>query len=120
MRGINGIADRCRCVIAVLLVAFVAWGMVSCGSVTFVSGFQPKAVSTVNGFVSVIQFSTIRDGNGTAISVTAVTFEQNTFAFSTVTFCGNLGNQFLLNTFTTVDFNQGSSCATALKITVGG
>ena len=109
---------------AVLLVGFVACGLAGCGSVTFVSGFPPAgSLTTVKGFVSVIQPSVVLNGKQSSMDVTLVSFEaQFAGLVTSVTFCGNLSNQFVMGQFTTVDytFTPGQQCATLVKITVGG
>jgi hypothetical protein len=89
------------------------------GLVFFRTGFHPSnTLVTVSGFVSVIQITTIISSGGTTTLVTVVTFLQTGTA-STINFCGNLGNQFVVNAFTTVDFTQGQSCATMIAISTG-
>jgi hypothetical protein len=94
--------------------------LTACNGVVFFSaGFHPtNTLVTVSGFVSVIQITTIVSSGGTTTLVTMVTFLHFGTA-STINFCGNLGNQFILNTFTTVDFTQGQPCATIVAISTG-
>lgn len=108
-----------RAVLVVGLVGSVAWGLVGCGGAFFSSDFHSKhTIFTIEGFVTVIQFTTFFDGRGGVFDVTLVTFEDDFGGFSTITFCGTIGNQFLLDEFTIVDFTQGVNCATALNITI--
>lgn len=94
--------------------------LTSCNGVVFFSaGFHPtNTLVTVSGVVSVIQITTIISAGGTTTLVTVVTFIQTGIA-STIDFCGNFGNQFALNTFTTVDFTQGQPCGTIVAISTG-
>ena len=107
--------------VAVLVIGMVAWGMSGCGSVTFVSGFPPAgSLTTVQGFVSVIQPSVVFINKQSSTEVTLVSFEaQFTGLVTSVTFCGNITNQFVMGEFTTVDytFTPGLQCATAIKVT---
>jgi hypothetical protein len=90
------------------------------GVVFFGSGFfhPSNTLVTVSGFVSVIQITTIITAGSTTTLVTIVTFLQFGRA-STINFCGNLGNQFVVNAFTTVDFTQGQNCAAVVAISTG-
>lgn len=100
-----------------LLIATVLMG---CSGVVFFSAdFHPtNTLVTVSGIVSVIQITTIVNGGGSTTLVTVVTFTQTGTA-STINFCGNVGNQFVLDTFTTVNFTQGQPCATIFAISTG-
>ncbi len=107
-----------RGVVVALLVGSLGLGLVGCGGAFFTTSFQPRHVTfTIDGFVDVIQFTTIVDGRGTVIDVTLVSFEQIFGSLTTVTFCGTL-NQLFLNAFTVIDFTQGPFCATPLNITI--
>lgn len=89
------------------------------GVVFFSSGFHPtNGLVTVSGVVSVLQITTITTAGRTTTLVTVVTFLQTGTA-STINSCGNFGNQFVLNTFTSVDFTQGQSCGTIIAISTG-
>ena len=100
------------------LLAILLIGLVGCGGVRFQSNFQPRnAVFTISGFVSDIQFTTVIGQAGTLINVTLITFEQS-FSSSTVSFCGDIGNQFFFDAFTIVDFTQGPNCDTPLTINI--
>jgi hypothetical protein len=103
------------------LLLIAAMWLTGCeGVVFFGTGFfhPPNTLVTVSGFVSVVQITTIITAGGTTTLVTIVTFLQFGRA-STINFCGNLGNQFALNTFATVDFTQGQPCATIVAISTG-
>jgi hypothetical protein len=107
-----------RCLQSLLLI--VAIGLTGCSGVVFFRAcFHPtNTLVTVSGVVSVIQITTITSAGATTTLVTIVTFLQAGPA-STINFCGNIGSQFVLNTFTTVDFNQGQPCATIVAISTG-
>jgi hypothetical protein len=102
-----------------LLLIAVVW-LTGCNGVVFFGGaiHPSNTIFTVNGFVSVVQITTIITAGSTTILVTIVTFLQFGSA-STINFCGNLGNQFTVNAFTTVDFTQGQNCATMFAISTG-
>jgi len=110
-----------RRAVAVLASVIVAWGLAGCGSVTFVSGFPPaSSLTTVQGFVSVIQPSVVFTSKQSSMDVTLVNFEaQFSGLVTSVTFCGNLSDRFVLGEFTSVDytFTPGLQCATPVKIT---
>ena len=97
-----------------------AISLTGCNGVVFFSaGFHPtNTLVTVSGLVSVIQITTIRSTGGTTTFVTVVTFLQSGTG-STIDFCGNVGDQFVVNTFTTVDFTQGPSCGTIIAVSTG-
>jgi hypothetical protein len=103
---------------SLLLIAVTC--LTGCNGVVFFSGgFHPtNTLVTVSGVVSVVQITTIVGAGRTTTLVTVVTFLQTGTA-STINFCGNIGSQFFLNTFTTVDFTQGQPCATVVAISTG-
>lgn len=102
-----------------LLLIGAMW-LTGCNGVVFFSaGFHPtNTLVTVSGLVSVIQITTIVSAGGTTTLVTIVTFLQTGIA-SSINFCGNVGSQFVVNTFTTADFTQGQTCATVIAISTG-
>ncbi len=79
-----------------------------------VSGINAAPLS-VGGFVNAIHLTTSATSLGSNSPVTVVTFipqlPQNTPTVI-VTFCGNVTNQFFLNTFATVQFTQAPGCST--------
>ena len=99
------------------LLLIVTIGLTGCSGVFFFSaGLHPtNLLVTVSGFVSVVQITTITTAGGTTTLVTVVTFLQ-TGTESTINFCGNVMNQFVLDTFTSVNFTQGQPCATIVAI----
>lgn len=106
-----------RRVLAVLLI-----GLTGCGGVHFAFRSNLPAggpTFAVSGFVTVIQFSAVID-HGSFVDVTLVTFDQGAGMLpSTVTFCGHLPNQFVMNAFTTADFTNGPACSTLVGIDSG-
>ena len=103
------------------LLLIAAMWLTGChGVIFFGTGFfhPSNTIFSVNGFVSVIQITTIITAGSTTTLVTIVTFLQFGRA-STINFCGNIRNQFVLNAFTTVDFTQGQNCATIVAISTG-
>ena len=103
------------------LYALLLIGLLGCGdphrSAT-ISGINTAPLS-VSGFVSTIQLTTSATSTGSNSPVTVVTFipqlPQNTPTMR-ITFCGNAANQFLLNTFATVQFTQGLGCSTLVSL----
>jgi len=86
-----------------------------CGNV-FIGGAIHPAVSTITGTVSFIQVNTIIS-NGSAIQVTLVTFLANGTT-SSIGFCGDQSNQFLLNQAVTMNFTPGPPCATLVLVVI--
>jgi hypothetical protein len=97
-------------------------GLLGCGGdphrLMTVSGINAAPLS-VSGFVNTIQLTTSATNLGSNSLVTVVTFipqlPQNTPTM-TITFCGNVTNQFVLNTFATVQFTQGGGCSTIVSL----
>lgn len=103
----------------VLLLIGTMW-LTGCDGVVIFWAVPSTTPVTVSGFVSIVQITTIGTGQTTTF-VTAVTFlpfAQSGTA-STISFCGNVGNQFVLNAFTTVSFTRGPGCATIIAISTG-
>ncbi len=89
------------------------------GGVVIGAAIDPyHAPVTVCGVISIVQVTTITSSGGPASFVTVVTFLQTGTA-STVNFCGNVGDQFVMNTFTTVNFTQGQTCGTIVAVSTG-
>ncbi len=100
-----------RRILAVLLIC-----LLGCGGGSFRGTFRSgNTVFSVTGFVSIIELTTLP---GTTIPVTIVTFLPDFSPATTVIFCGDLAQQFFVDAFTTVNFTEGPSCATALVIFV--
>ena len=83
-----------------------------CGNV-FVRGVIQPGVSSVSGFVSVVQL-TVVDGN---VQVTFVTFLGNG-ASSTLGFCGDQRRRFPMDQNVRADFNPGQPCGTIVTVIV--
>jgi hypothetical protein len=98
-----------------LLAALLVVGLIllsaGCGNV-FVRGAIQPGISTVNGFVSVIQI-TVVDG----ASVTFVTFLTNGTS-STLGFCGDQRHRFPMNQNVRTEFNPGNSCNSIITIVI--
>ncbi len=104
-----------------ILLLIGAISLTGCDGVVIFGAIPSTTPVTVSGFVSIIQVTTIGSGGATTTFVTAVTFlpfAQSGTA-STVSFCGNVGSQFVLNAFTTVSFTRGPGCATIIAISTG-
>lgn len=103
------------------LLAVLLLGLLGCGGgrdshlVATISATNNSPLS-VSGFVSSIQVThAAMGGNSTVTMVTFIPqLPQNT-PTSTLTFCGNVGNEFVQSTFATVQFRQGPGCATIIS-----
>lgn len=72
-----------------------------------------------SGFVSSVQVTTTGTNFGPNTVVTVVTFVAQTPQagnLGTLTFCGDVANVFVLNTFATVNFTQGQGCSTVITV----
>jgi hypothetical protein len=104
------------------LLALLVIGLLGCGGdprrPATISGINAAPLS-VSGFVSAVQLTTSATNLGSNSLVTVVTFipqlPQNT-APTSITFCGNVANQFFQNTFATVQFTQGLGCSTIVSL----
>jgi hypothetical protein len=98
-----------------LLAALLVVGLVllsaGCGNV-FIGGAIQPGISTVNGFVSVLQITVV---NGT--SVTFVTFLSNGTS-STLGFCGDQRQRFPMNQNVRTEFNPGNTCNSIVTVVV--
>jgi hypothetical protein len=114
----RGIARISKAALTYCLIGLLAIGLVGCSGLAVVATFQPAGnVVTVSGVVSIVQIITIQGPTGTT-TVTVVTFIGQSTS-STINFCGNLGNQFSTNTFTTVNFTNGQGCGNVVTIWIG-
>jgi hypothetical protein len=104
------------------LYALLLIGLFGCGadphrSLT-VSGINAAPLS-VSGFVNSVRLTTSATSLGSTSPVTIITFipqlPPNT-PTNSITFCGNVANQFNLNTFATVQFTQGLGCASIVSL----
>ena len=79
-------------------------------SVVFPAG---NATLSISGFVSSVQLN-----NGPSLSTTVTFIPQTPQSgpLSTMTFCGDVTNGFVLNTFTTVNFSQSQGCSEIVSI----
>src|SRR5262249_16993623 len=74
---------------------------------------------TISGFVSMISVTTAGTNFGPNTVVTVVTFTSQTpqaGPLATLTFCGDAANEFVLDTFATVNFTQGQGCSTSVSV----
>ncbi|HVO81052.1 MAG TPA: hypothetical protein VMT28_09990 [Terriglobales bacterium] len=99
--------------LSVLLVVSLLLLCSGCGNI-FVRG--AINFSTVSGFVSIVQLTTVMDG-GSSVLVTFVTFLQQGTS-TTIGFCGDQTSQFPLNQMVTTNFNPGQPCATLIVVVV--
>ncbi len=103
----------------ILLLIGTMW-LTGCDGVVIFGAIPSTTPATVSGFVSIVQITTIGSGETTTFAtvVTFLPFAHSGTA-STISFCGNVGNRFVLNTFTTVSFARGPGCATIIAISSG-
>jgi hypothetical protein len=104
-----------RLLSAVLVVCLLIAG-IGCGNI-FIRGAIQPGNSTVSGFISVVQFSTVIGGDGTMIQVTFVTFLQEG-ASSTIGFCGDQRSQFPMEQKVRAQFTPGQLCDSIIQITI--
>jgi hypothetical protein len=100
--------------LAVLAILLLAGMALSCGGGVFflsTSGHGTAFFST-SGTVSIVQL-TIVDGH----QVTVVTLLNNN-ASQAFHFCGNVANQFPVDSFVSVDFTEGSGCSTVTQVVI--
>jgi hypothetical protein len=102
--------------LSTLLVVCLLFSGIGCGDIFIRGAIQPGA-STVSGFVSVVQFSTVVGGGGTMIQVTFVTFLQQGGS-STIGFCGDLRSQFPMEQTVRAQFTPGQLCSNVIAITI--
>jgi hypothetical protein len=99
-----------RAALCILLI-----GLVGCNGISGFHTVEPtQTLFTVAGFVSSVTLTSV-PANGTFIDVTIVTFLHDGTA-STVTFCGDLVDEFFLDEFTEVDFFSGVPCAEVVDV----
>lgn len=100
---------------AVLAISLLLSG---CGGVfLFTTGTEGANIIVVSGTCTSVQTTNVV-GNSGFIVVTGVTLFNNGLS-STYNFCGNVASQFPLNSFLTVTFTSGTSCATTNSIVIG-
>src|SRR5438876_280047 len=74
---------------------------------------------TISGFVSMIEVTTAGTNLGPNSVVTVVTFTPQipqAGPLATLTFCGDVAKDFVLNTFATVNFTQGQGCSAVVGV----
>lgn len=86
-----------------------------CGDI-FVRGAINTGSSTVTGFVSIVQFTTVFD-DGSSFLVTFVTFLDNGTS-STIGFCGDQRSQFPFNQMVRTQFTSGTPCANLIVVVI--
>ena len=88
-----------------------------CGAyfVGFVS--NPGGSQTINGTVSTVQLTSIRDITGETVILTTVTF-MNSGTATTINFCGDQREKFPVGEDVQVDFNTGVYCSKLLAVVV--
>jgi hypothetical protein len=101
-----------KCLLAILLVFLLA----GCSGFFFVSNLPAAGATSFVGFVSIVHLGSVSN-NGTFITVTMVTFLQSGTS-SNFTFCGNVVNQFPLDTTVRVNFAPATPCSTVQVVVV--
>jgi hypothetical protein len=86
-----------------------------CGNV-FVSGSWNSATQRVSGVVSIVQLTTVLDGN-TSTQVTVVTFTNHSTGTSE-SFCGDQRTRFPLNSFVQATFTPGQPCSNLFTVVI--
>jgi hypothetical protein len=96
------------------LLAVLLCSLLGCQGFFVESRFQPIVQKfRISGFVDFVELSTITKIDGTLITITVVTFfppDGFLQPISTISFCGNLINEFFIDVFTTVEFTRGLNC----------
>lgn len=87
----------------------------SCGTVVVQGAINFP--TTASGFVSIVHFTFVADGNGSQTSVTVVTLLSSGNA-QELTFCGSHVSDFPMNTIVTAKFKQGAPCSTLISVAV--
>jgi hypothetical protein len=97
-----------------LLLAVLLSGFLGCGGFFVESNFQPTIHRfRVSGFVEFVELSAVTKIDGTIIPITSVTFvppDNLLQPIVTISFCGDLTNEFFIDVFTTVEFTRGLNC----------
>ena len=101
-----------------LPVSVLCFLLTGCGQVFvgFVSNPGGNPVH-VTGTVIVVHVGLFDDSHGTVVIFTAVTFS-NSGADTTINFCGDLSNEFLIGQTVHVDFTTGFYCSKLIALTV--
>ena len=107
-----------KCLLAALLVFVSSLAVTGCGKI-FVRGELggSSILQTASGFVSVVQFTNMADGNGTFIDVTLITFLLNGNA-TTMTFCATRAINFAVDQFVRANFTPGQPCADLITVVI--
>jgi hypothetical protein len=103
-----------RLLLPVLVVPLLLFST-GCGNI-FVRG-AIETRSTIQGSVSIVQLGNVLNGTGGTVQVTFVTFLQNGIS-STIAFCDDQANLFLLDQTVRVNFSPGQSCATVIVVVI--
>ena len=89
--------------------------LTSCGTVVVQGAINFP--TTASGFVSIVHFTFVADGNGSQTSVTVVTLLSSGSA-QELTFCGSHVSDFPMNTVVTAKYTQRTPCSTLISVTV--
>ena len=73
--------------------------------------------TSASGFVSIVHFTFVADGNGSQTSVTVVTLLSSGSA-QELTFCGSHVSDFPMNTVVTAKYTQGAPCSKLISVTL--
>lgn len=104
----------------ILALLLVLSGLSSCGGVVFFVGTSPHGanVIVVSGTCTDVHVVSMAGSGGGFVTVTTVTLSTGGH-FSTYNFCGDVSNQFSLNSPVTVNFTAGTPCASTTSIVIG-
>ncbi len=86
-----------------------------CGTV-FIGGYWGDQPLTMSGFVSIVQFTVISDGN-VSTQVTVVTLTSSSGSVSEA-FCGDQRARFPFNNFVQATFQSGQPCSTLFNVVI--
>ena len=103
-----------KSVIDVVLIGVTLVLTTSCGAF-FIGGAITPTMTTVQGTISTVQLTTVVNGTGGTVQTTVVTFLRAGTA-TTIAFCNDQTNQFVLNQIVSVNFTVGQPCATLLVV----
>ena len=99
-----------------LLVLLLVFLLAGCSGFVFVSNLPAAGATSFVGFVSIVHLGSVAN-NGPFVTVTIVTFLQSGTS-SNFTFCGNVVNQFPLDTTVRVNFAPATPCSTVQTVVV--
>ncbi len=100
------------------LLVFSSLLLSGCGAFVVRGAINPQPV-VASGVVSVVHLTFVSDGNGSSVTVTAVTLLQPGSA-QDLTFCGSQVTQFPMDTLVTAKFTPGPACSSLISVMSAG